>query len=810
MGVVYKAKDRRQEEAGELDPFIALKVLNPEFRDDPKFLIALQQETKKTQLLSHHNIVNVYDFDRDGDIVFMTMELLKGQSLDELIQDNGLPTTQEALFNIIRGMAHGLEYAHANGIVHSDFKPSNIFIENNGSVKIFDFGIARALDKKQESNARSTRFESIELTALTPLYASISMLEGKPVRKEDDYYGLGCVAYMVLAKQHPYSRKNAKEVLECNLSVKRIEQLSRHQWQSLCGMIDVSGDPEGALDRMMNAFFPQPLGKTTLYRISFLTLVPALIVVLSMGNVWTQNRAAMESIVVKMSDAEITATELLVALTALSMDRREYVINEMRGSLLTYYQRAVSELSDLKRENYDLLLANQLIGGLENIFVDSARVTTMKAKLVVVQNKALQQLKPKYAQLRYDQIYWNPSGDWDIAKAVALIRKTKNAVSFLEESQVRNGYIRYIKERIFYDDLVSANAAISKAKALYPNDKILNKLSTDIEHSMAVQPASADVNLHSENIFKLNQKKLKITDGIHKQIQQMVSRHLSRRSPSNKAIANFMVELKKIAPLEYVSVKKGVEMQLAESLEENDTLPEQQRESAVELARMVLPKQYKASSHKIVKRINCPVGLAGKGKESRYRCRDKIKGMHLAPLLVVIPGNKPRESFAMSRNEITAREYSDYCRSDKMCKLGGDTSDLPKTNLSLRQIKDYIVWLSNQTGEQYRLPTNAEWTRAAAMSDLVKVKDHNCHVLKNGKVIRGSSLRKANTGYEDAYGLQNMIGNTAEVTQDKRGVWIRGGSYETRFSLCDSTVKSNFDGFAKADVGFRLLRLINF
>jgi serine/threonine protein kinase len=113
---------------------VAIKVLNEDFRRHPDSMMALQREARRAQTLAHPNIITVYDFDRDGDTVFMAMELLSGSPLDVAIRNNrergGLPT-QEAL-HIIKQLASGLAYAHANNIVHSDFKPSNAFLTKGG------------------------------------------------------------------------------------------------------------------------------------------------------------------------------------------------------------------------------------------------------------------------------------------------------------------------------------------------------------------------------------------------------------------------------------------------------------------------------------------------------------------------------------------------------------------------------------------------------------------------------------------------------------------------------------------------------
>ena len=141
MGCVYRALDLRKKEAGDNKPYIALKLLGDDFKHHPHALITLQREARKTQELAHPNIVTVYDFDRDGDLIYLTMEELKGKSLDELLADSKITLSLKQKLDILQQIAQGLTYAHSKGIVHSDLKPANIFITDKNVVKILDFGI---------------------------------------------------------------------------------------------------------------------------------------------------------------------------------------------------------------------------------------------------------------------------------------------------------------------------------------------------------------------------------------------------------------------------------------------------------------------------------------------------------------------------------------------------------------------------------------------------------------------------------------------------------------------------------------------
>lgn len=235
MGSVFKAIDLRKVEAKDQEPFVALKILNQSFQAHPMALVALQRETKRAQTLSHPNIIKVYDFDRDGAHVFMTMEYLKGKPLSHLIKKysavGGLPYA--SAWPVIHAMAEALGYAHQKNIVHSDFKPANVFMNENGAVQVLDFGIACAISCKDKACLEATLFDARVLGALTPAYASLEQLKQKAPDPRDDIYALACVSYELLTGKHPFGGFSSEKAFEMNLKAKPIAQLSRRQWKGL-------------------------------------------------------------------------------------------------------------------------------------------------------------------------------------------------------------------------------------------------------------------------------------------------------------------------------------------------------------------------------------------------------------------------------------------------------------------------------------------------------------------------------------------------------------------------------------------------
>jgi len=233
MGTIYRARDVRKEEAQDRHPYVAVKVLNEDFRQHPEALKALQRESRKTQALAHPNIATVYDFDRDGSVVFLVMELLEGVSLDRFIKSRvGRPLSRPEAMRIVEALCAALSHAHQKGLVHADFKPANAFRTHDGTIKVLDFGIARAIGRRPQ-DAEQTMFDPASLGALTPCYASPEMLVGEPPDPRDDVYALACVAYELFGSRHPFDFTSSLLAERRGMKPARIPGVDASIWRAL-------------------------------------------------------------------------------------------------------------------------------------------------------------------------------------------------------------------------------------------------------------------------------------------------------------------------------------------------------------------------------------------------------------------------------------------------------------------------------------------------------------------------------------------------------------------------------------------------
>ncbi len=231
MGVVYKALDRRLAEAGELEQSVAIKVVSPALARNAHAFRALQQEAAKGRNLAHPNIVRFIDFDRDDDLYFLVMEWLPGRTLAEILDSPGTKKMpiDEAL-EIVRQVGKALDYAHRCGIVHADVKPGNIMILPDGTVKLFDFGVARVL---QEAEAGDREFDPGVLGAMTPAYSSMQVITGETPVPADDVFSLACLLYRLIAGYRVFGPRNAAEACKEGMQPQALSGLSPKQWDAV-------------------------------------------------------------------------------------------------------------------------------------------------------------------------------------------------------------------------------------------------------------------------------------------------------------------------------------------------------------------------------------------------------------------------------------------------------------------------------------------------------------------------------------------------------------------------------------------------
>lgn len=194
MAVVYKARCRL------LNRFVAIKILKPEFTKDLKFIENFRRESQSAASLTHPNIVNIYDVGKEGNIHYIVMELIEGQVLSDIIKNDG-PMEFSKAIDIVKQVALALSFAHKNHIIHRDVKPHNILITQEGTAKITDFGIAKAVNSGTIIGNTGTIMGSVH-------YFSPEQARGGYVDEKSDIYSLGIVLYELVTGRVPFDAEN--------------------------------------------------------------------------------------------------------------------------------------------------------------------------------------------------------------------------------------------------------------------------------------------------------------------------------------------------------------------------------------------------------------------------------------------------------------------------------------------------------------------------------------------------------------------------------------------------------------------------
>ena len=215
MGEVYRARDTK------LDRGVAIKILPEAFAADAERIARFQREAKTLASLNHPNIAHLHGLEestRSG-VRALVMELVEGEDLAQRIARGSIPLA-EAL-PIAKQIADALEAAHEQGIIHRDLKPANIKVRPDGTVKVLDFGLAKAMEPAGAASPHASQSPTITTPAMTQAgmilgtaaYMSPEQARGKPVDKRADIWAFGCVLYEMLTGQRAFDGQGVSETL---------------------------------------------------------------------------------------------------------------------------------------------------------------------------------------------------------------------------------------------------------------------------------------------------------------------------------------------------------------------------------------------------------------------------------------------------------------------------------------------------------------------------------------------------------------------------------------------------------------------
>jgi len=485
MGIVFKARDQRKEEAQDRNPYVAIKVLNEEFKRHPESLKALQREARKAQKLAHPNIVTVFDFDRDGANVYMVMELLEGESLDRLIKaSDGAGVGVKDALKTAKALCAGLAYAHEQGVVHSDFKPANAYRTNEGVIKVFDFGIARAARRTGDVKGETTLFDAGTLGALTPAYASCEMIEGLDPDARDDIYALACVVYELLTGRHPFNKVSAVQARDTRQVPKRPAHISSRQWKGLMrGLAFDREQRSPSIEQFLYEITPQRRSQP-LY-IGAAAAVVAIVIGAAMFLPGYFEKRRIRGLIEAVTAGDAgTIEQTLPQIAQLPPESRAGVLVEVRPALIDYGRKQIGAVFDPAKYRYDYAAAQAIIQKLLQLDADSRSLFEISESLKTQRDEAISDQSDRFDE--YLRKGWliaaqNAQNESNNINAVlAIMRKLDPNHALLKDPRLGLAYGEQAQAALVSGNVALAQALVTEGAAFAPDDSRLRDLRDEV------------------------------------------------------------------------------------------------------------------------------------------------------------------------------------------------------------------------------------------------------------------------------------------------------------------------------------------
>ena len=482
MGVVFKAKDLLKVEAQDKDPYVAIKVLTDAFKKYSGSFIALQREASKAQRLAHPNIATVYDFDRDANTVFMTMEYLKGKPLNQLIKElSKKPLKVDHALHIIDELCSGLAYAHEKLLIHSDFKPGNCFLLSDGHVKLLDFGIARASTQSDEERD-NTMFDPAKLCAVTPAYATPEMFAGMNPDPRDDIFGLACVAYQLLAGgKHPYNKVASPKIKELGIKPKPIKGLNRKQQKTLLKALAVNRD-----DRIetVDEFAAGMRARKSHLKQIILGALFVFVIAAGIGYkpllAFLDEQQLYDKIqLIKQGDKALMI-ETIWSLEQLNPEQQKIVSVGLRREIITYYRDRIRSVFRPKEGLYDYPQALNLLGQAKSHYPDSVALSTIEDQIKDQKDRLMTSLISLYERyLKSRKLVKSDNGE-DLTTVIPLIKRVDPKHYLLKDKKLADIYLSEAESFISKRKYKNASNYIVTGLKLFPEDTRLQSLNKQI------------------------------------------------------------------------------------------------------------------------------------------------------------------------------------------------------------------------------------------------------------------------------------------------------------------------------------------
>jgi Protein kinase domain/Sulfatase-modifying factor enzyme 1 len=776
MGTVYRAKDLRKVEAQDRQPYVAIKVLNNDFRTHPDAFIALQREASKSQGIAHPNIVSIFDFDKDGDVPYMTMELLQGQELAALLRDypSGLPDAM--LWPLVEGVCAGLKRAHDAGITHSDFKPGNIFVTRDGVAKILDFGIARAV-RVHNQDGDHTVFDPAKFAALTPAFASREMLLGEAPEPADDIYSLGVVVYLMLTGRHPYDRVRADEAADLGMQPERIKRLSRRRWRMLSRMLafDRSDRPQTMDEVISGLKRHSPLRPWLIGGV-------ATAVAFSSVAMWLGSAGVERAVVARdtLVGAQVTRIDALLQEPAFDSAWQQRVNEELAAlaqldakgdAPATARGRVLAALGSRIATTEDFDTAYGLLRYADTLAPNGHFVAGHES----LEQRAATRVRALARQDRFDAA-WVATAEVELAQFQRAFPHSPLRAEL--ELELGEAYLVAIQRLIDAHELERAQTLIGIARSRVFDPDAFAPFTEELE-ALRRQAKSAEELAARRAAQAALEAALGEATSIDCQFadaaaaQQRVAGLTQRFPDAAETIATAITGWLARCVNELGEVDEGRALAL-------------KGQAIVEFGALPLFTELKLDPC----RRRSLIGNGATTGQDGY-CTDDLGAGLIGPRLVIVGDAEQR--FGIGKFEVSWGEIAPFCAATGRCKPDSDLSR-PATDIDEDLARAYAGWLSHRSGRVYRLPTRDEWQQVAAAPQRGACAATNA-----------TDVSAVTAVAQNALGVAGIVGNVREWATDGDDV-VQLDAMVSDPSTCAVEVRTAGSAGIGARSGLRLVR----
>ncbi|RWX57224.1 serine/threonine-protein kinase [Photobacterium chitinilyticum] len=482
---VYQATDLLLEASGSSAPYVALKILQREYLNQPGAAKILIREAQKTQQLSHPNIIRVYDFGGEKQAHYLVMEWLDGETLEEVIRrsrPNGLNYKSAA--KVLNQVIAALKYAHSQGVVHADLKPSNIMLTRDGTIKLFDFGVSRAFNLHADDYSTEVQNETNALSGYTPTYASPNLLQGKEPEAKDDIFAFSAIAYELLTSQHPFMRKPADLAQKSQMKAKKPRHLSPYKWyilrQGLHFQADSRLESFSDLDKRINIHFGPVVT----------ALVAACCVAVTIGYGYQQNNIKIEQLSANLQQSKqtvldvqkltkLSASELLTVIPTLSKQKPlliDGLLRHKQQQVLTIYEHRINTILNNRKERYpDYYAVEKELLAAQALYPDSKTLQAISEDISTSWQSTVEMLVQRLnAALEKGQ--YQPSDNTDIHQLLADLTLVKRNYQFKPTAKAHETFSSAFDHATKMLDLLALKQLINVGELIFANSPTQQEL----------------------------------------------------------------------------------------------------------------------------------------------------------------------------------------------------------------------------------------------------------------------------------------------------------------------------------------------